>query len=174
MNDFFYYFDGPEERNAVMQQIRDVRAEVFHIASQIPEQHHFLPRYNGRSLAETLVHLQLFDVATLWFIKRSAKLREDLKLRPPETLLRHADHLAGRFFRRRLVSTTLEGLRRQEKEICDYIRYVPLEDLHKDVFHPGRREPYTVEKALQVYFIHYWERQCMAMRKTESVFDESH
>ena len=49
-------------------------------------------------------------------------------------------------------------------------RFVDADDLlHKDVCHPGRREPYTVEKALQVYFVHYWQRHLALMRQVEGV-----
>ena len=69
MNTTFYYFDGPEERETVIRQIQEIRAEVQQIALQVPEQHHFLPRYGGRSRAVTLVHLQFFDTAALAFVR---------------------------------------------------------------------------------------------------------
>lgn len=168
-NTTFYYFDGPEEREAVIRQLQDIRAEVQQIALQVPEQHHFLPRYGGRSLAVTLVHLQFFDMAALWFVRTSANLRDDLKLHPPRTLARQADRLVLQFFKRRRVETTLRDLQKKEADIIAYIRDVPLELLHKDVYHPGRREPYTVERALQVYFVHYWQRHLALMRQVEGV-----
>jgi hypothetical protein len=169
MNTTFIYFDGPEERETVIRQIQEIRAEVQQIAEQVPEQHHFLPRYGGRSLAVTLVHLQFFDMAALWFVQASANLRDDAKLHPPRALVRSADRIVLQFFKRRRVATTLKDIQKKEGEICDYIREVPLELLHKDVCHPGRREPYTVEKALQVYFVHYWQRHLALMRQVEGV-----
>jgi hypothetical protein len=171
-NKTFYYFDGIEERKIVIQQVRDVRRDVIRLAKQVPEKDHFLPRYEGRSLAVTLVHLQMADSAALWFVKTSADLRNELKLHPPLGLVRWADDMVCNFFKRRQVATTITDIKKQQAAICEYIRNVPLELLHKDVCHPGRREPYTIEQAIQIYFVHNWQHHLALMQQVEGVRGE--
>ncbi|MEO0562956.1 MAG: hypothetical protein AAF125_12670 [Chloroflexota bacterium] len=172
MNQTFYYFDGSEERDAVVAQVKAVREEIIHIARQVPEQHHYVPRYSGRSLAQLLVHLYLADAASLWLIKTSAGLREDWTLRIPRLVVGQAHNVLMRFFNRRRVQTTLLDLERLEEEVCELIEDIDMDVLHKDVYQPGRREPYTVERAVQVFFVGYWERQLELMRQVEGVAGE--
>ncbi len=162
----FIYLDGDIERQQLVGQVRDVRAMVLTLAAQLPEKYHYQPRYNGRSLALVLARLLAFDTTTLWLVRAASN---NYALRVPKSLVRTADAGLSHLFKRRLVEASVGGIRRKEAEICDFIRDVPMEALSRDVIHPGIKEPYTVERALQVYFVFHWHEQLQQIQATEGV-----
>jgi hypothetical protein len=165
----FIYLDGAAEREQLTTQIHAVRDDVAALAAQIPAVHHYEPRYNDLSLAVMLARLQAFDTGALWVVKAASN---GYTVRLNRRFVRRLDALVSWLFKRRLVDVTLAGIRRKEAEICAFVEDVPMDVLSRRVIHPGRREPYTVEKALQVYFVHHWKRQHNLMQRVDGMVDK--
>jgi len=72
MDEQFIYLDGTDEREQVVQRIHAVRQAVLNLADQLPESHHYSPRYNGQSLAVMLARLHMFDMVMLWLIRAAS------------------------------------------------------------------------------------------------------
>lgn len=162
----FLFLDGELERRQLIGQVQNIRNALLSLAKQIPEKHYYTPRYDGQSLAVMLARLQAFDTGALWLVKAASN---GYSVRPPENLIATADSLIRSLARRRIVDVTIKGIRRKEVEICDFIRSVPLDVLSRDVLHPGKKEPYTVEQAMQVYFVHHWQEQLKQMQQADEV-----
>ncbi len=156
MDERYIYLDGTEERRELVEQVRALRGTLAQIANHIPETHHYTPRYNGVSLAVTLTRLQAFDTGALWLIKAASN---GYSVRVPRGIVGVVDDTIVRMAQKRLVPVTLDAIQRKEREICEFIRTVPLDVLSKDVYTPGKRDPLTVEKALQAYFVRHWQHQ---------------
>ncbi|MEL6148323.1 MAG: hypothetical protein AAFV33_11585 [Chloroflexota bacterium] len=166
MDEQFIYLDGADEREQVIERLREVRQAVLNIADQLPESHHYSPRYNGQSLAVMLARLHMFDRTMLWMIRAASN---GYPLRIPRGAVGFVDAVARWTFQKRLVEVTMRGVRKQEQEIIEFVRTVPLDALSKDVPHPGKKDVYTVERAIQVFFIHHWEQQLMLMQQVDGV-----
>lgn len=162
----YIYLDGQEEREQLIAQVQEVRQGILNLAKQVPEPHHYLPRYGHHSLAAMLVHLWLFDSAMLWLIRAAAN---GYTLRPAKRFIRLLDYILMRFFRKRLVSITIKNIQNREDEICEFIRTIPVDKLSADVYHPGKRNPYTIERALQIYFVQYWQHYFKVMQHVDGV-----
>jgi hypothetical protein len=162
----FIYLDGDIERQQLVGQVRDVRVMVLTLAAQLPEKHHYQPRYSGLSLAQVLARLLAFDTTTFWLVRAASN---NYAVRLPKSLMRVGDAGLSYLFKRRLVEASVRGIRRKETEICSFIRDVPMEALSHDVLHPGVKEPYTVERALQIYFVHHWHEQLQQIQAVEGV-----
>lgn len=163
----FIYLDGDEERQLLTDQIDAVRQQVIQLALQVPEQHHYVAaRYGEHSLATLLVHLWLFDSASL-FLVRAAANNKPLRINP--LWVRAAHRAALHFYRRRLVGSSIKSIQRQQQQIVGFVRSVSIDVLHRDVYDPYQKAPYTVERALQAYYVHYWQRQLQRMQQVEDV-----
>lgn len=166
----FIYLDGDLERQELIDRVHAARDAVISIANQVPEDEHFRPRYGDDSLAVMLANLQLFDRAALWFVKAASN---GYAIRPPGHLLNSTQALLSRLFQRRIVSVTVAGIRKTEADVCEFIRTVPIDKLSADVLHPGRSAPYTVEQAMQAYFVWHWQTQLTIMQAVDGVADEN-
>jgi len=162
----FIYLDGDEERQQLIEQIHAVREEVISIAQRVPEPEQFAPRYRGRSLAVMLARLVVYDTATLWLIRAASN---GYAVRVSPRLIHTADRIISWFSQRRIISSSIGAIRRKETEITQFVEKVPLEVLSRDVIYPGKKSPYTVEKALQVCFLHHWQRELALMQQADSV-----
>lgn len=164
------FLDGDEERQQVIAQVRQVRADVIAIARQVPEAEHYQLRYGVWSLTQYLVYLWAFDVGGLLLINAAAK---GITLKPPYPLVRQIDLGLRSFYARRVVETTIRDIQRKEDDICRFIERVPMSALHRDVFHPAKRgkpQVYTVEQAIQFYFVRHWQARYMLMKGMEDMF----
>ncbi|MEM6283840.1 MAG: hypothetical protein AAF787_16735 [Chloroflexota bacterium] len=166
MDEQFIYLDGTDEREQVADRVREVRRAVLHIAEQLPESHHYSPRYNGQSLAVMLARLHMFDRAMLWMIRAASN---GYPIQVSRSMVGFFDAIARWAFQKRLVEVTVRGVRKQEQEIIEFVRTIPIDALSKDVPHPGKNDVYTVERAIQVFFIHHWEQQLMLMQQVDGV-----
>jgi len=162
----FIYLDGDTERQQLIDRVRGLRQDVLAVADRVPETDHFLPRYDGRSLAVTLARLAAHDTVTLWLIRAASN---GYTVSVPERLVRFGDQLVCGFSQRRIIASSTQSIRRKEDTIAEFIRTVPLDVLSKDVLYPGQDAPYTVEKALQVCFVHHWQQQLDLMQQADSV-----
>jgi hypothetical protein len=162
----FLFLDGDLERRQLIGQVKNARNTLLSLAKQVPEAHYYTPRYDGHSLTVVLARLQAFDTGALWLVKAASN---GYSVRPSPGLIGFIDSLISSLTRRRLVDVTIKGIREKEAEICEFIRSVPIDSLSNDVLHPGKKDPYTVEQALQVYFVHYWQDQIQRMQQTDEV-----
>lgn len=162
----FIYLDGEAERQQLIDRVRGLRRDVLAVAERVPKAEHFSPRYNGDSLAVTLARLAIHDTAALWLIRAASN---GYTVRVPVGVVQFGDKLVSWFSQRRIVASSTRVIRRKEDDIAGFIRNVPLDVLSKDVLYPGRDTPYTVEKAIQVCFVHHWQEQLDQMEQADSV-----
>jgi len=90
-------------------------------------------------------------------------------VRIPHVAVSIADAIVRLIFQKRLVEVTMRGIRRKERDLSEFVRTVPIDALSKDVRHPGKKETYTVERAIQVFFVHHWEYQLSLMEQVDGV-----
>ncbi len=166
----FIYLDGPEERTALIDAIKQVRRAVAALAEGVPEGHHYTPRYEGDSLATTLAHLATADAAGLWLLNASVN---GFYIRIPAFVVEAVDQLLRWVFQRRLVDVSLAGIARKQAQIIEFIESLPMDRFTADVHHPGIKEPLTVERALQMYFLHHWQAHLRIMQQVEGVEEDT-
>jgi hypothetical protein len=165
----YRFLDGATEREALIEDIHRVRQEVFKIAALVPADKQHEPRYHGWSLAAMLAHLQLMDRLLLWLIQSSLL---GIRLPIPLVLLnRFNDTMAG-VYKGRVVDTTINGIRRYEITLADFIRRLPIDKFSKIVYDPALETNLTVEQALQEFFLFHWEDHLQTMRQVEDIFYE--
>lgn len=151
----FRYLDTEDDRRALIDDIRAVRQRVYAIAERTPADQHDALKYHGWSLAAMLAHLYAADRSALWLI-RLAVVGIALPF-PSPALLNRLNDGAARLFRRRVVATTLKGLKRTEKAIEQMILTLPESRFSRVVYHPPTGRFLTVERGLQVYFLFHWQ-----------------
>src|SRR5262249_23647404 len=124
------YLDTDAERQELAADIRRVRQAVIQLAESVPEERHFEPRYHGWSLAAMLSHLNTIDQLSMWMIKLAL-----LGIRPrisPETN-DWLNDTSARIFQRRVVATTIRGMRKFEPSIIDFIMTLPMDRFSREV-----------------------------------------
>src|SRR5664279_167619 len=165
----FRYLDTEAERQELAKDIRTVRQAVIELAESVPEAQWYEPRYHGWSLAALLAHLNTIDNFAMFAIRLSL-----LGIRPP--LSPHAldqfNDLTARVFHRRLVATTIRGLKNNENRIIDFVMTMPIDRFTCEVYHPPTRRYLTVERALQQYFLFHWQEELQMMQKVEGIYYE--
>lgn len=152
----FIYLDGKEEREALIREVTQIRTDIQTLALQVPTTEHYTPNYAGRSLAQVLAALELGDALALMLLKATLN---GYKLALPSWLTLAVWRVLLWVSNRRLVDVSLQGIQKYQTNICQLIREISLDSLSLDVQHPGRPFPYTLEKALQIYFVHRWRQQ---------------
>ena len=165
----FRYLDTEAERQDLAADIRRVRQAVIQLAESVPPERHYEPRYHGWSLAALLAHLNTIDNFAMFAIKLSL-----LGIHPPLPLsaLDQFNDLTARLFHQRLVATTIQGMKKNEDRIIDFIMTLPMERFTREVYHPPSRSYLTVEKALQQYFLFHWQEHLQTMQKVEGIYYE--
>lgn len=165
----FRYLDTEGDRQELAGDIRRVRQSVIQLAENVPVERHYEPRYHGWSLAAMLTHLNTIDNVALFGIQLSL-----LGIRPPlsPNALDQFNDFTARVFQRRVVATTIRGMKRNEGRIVNFLMTLPLDRFTREVYHPPTRSYLTVERALQQYFLFHWQEHLQTMQKAEGIYYE--
>ncbi|MEO8608257.1 MAG: hypothetical protein ABI690_10265 [Chloroflexota bacterium] len=165
----YRFLDGEAERLALIEDIKQVRQEVFKIAALVPKEKYYEPRYHGWSLGAMLGHLQLMDNLNMWLIEVAIV---GIPLPIPLSLLDAFNDGMAQIYRRRVVETTLHGLQKKEQGIESFILRVPVSKFSKTVFDPALQKSLTVEQGLQEFFLYHWRDHLETMRKIDDMHYE--
>lgn len=165
----YRYLDGEPDRRELLADIHRVRGSVIQIAQSVPEKRRYEPRYHGWSLGALLAHLYTSDRLAFWAIEWAL-----VGIRPPvpSPLLHQFNAFTARLFQKRLIETTIRGIRGQEKRIDDFILRLPLDKFTRQVWDTGTGQYLTVERAVQVAFLFHWQEHLLTLQKVEGVFYE--
>jgi hypothetical protein len=165
----YRYLDGEAERIALIEDIQKVRREVLQIASFVPPDQQFEPRYHGWSLAAMLGHLQLMDNLLMWAIELGII---GIRIPIPLSLLNQFnDRMAG-VYRQRVIATTIQGIHKKEPAIEAFILRLPVDKFSKLVYDPALEVTLTVEQAVQEFFLYHWRDHLDTMRKVDDIHYE--
>ncbi|MBK8023597.1 MAG: hypothetical protein IPK19_19720 [Chloroflexi bacterium] len=148
------YLDGEAERQALVADIHEVRQQVIAFARTVPQEEWYEPRYHGWSLAAMLAHLHLMDSIAMLQIKLALL---GFRVGVSASQLNTFNDACARFFRRRVLTTTLEGIDRQERQIAEFILRLPMSRFTRTIHYPPTGESLTVERAIQQYFLFHWQ-----------------
>ncbi len=165
----YRYLDTDADRRSLVAAIQRARRQVIELTERVPRDKWYEPRYHGWSLAAMLGHLQLMDNLSLALIKMAL-----VGFRPPVpavALNGLNDAMAG-IYRRRLVETTVKGIRQQEKAIASFIMELPIERYTVQVYYPPASRYLTVEQAVQALFLFHWEGHYQTMAQAEGIYYE--
>jgi hypothetical protein len=165
----YRFLDGEAERLALIEDIKQVRREVFKFVDLVPKEKYYEPRYHGWSLAAMLGHLQLMDNLNMWLIEVAVV---GIPLPIPLSLLNTFNDGMAQIYRRRLIETTLRGMQKKERGIEDFILRMPVDKFSKTVFDPALEKSLTVEQAVQEFFLYHWRDHLETMRKTDDIHYE--
>lgn len=147
------YIDTPQDREHIIQNVRDVRALVRTAANTVPQDAWYSPRYHGWSLAVMLAHLNWVDSLALFSLKAALL---NVKPRIGMSAVDRMNNFTARIFARRSLESSWRTTDKNIKRISDFVTYLPMDKLSKAVFYPPENDHLTVEKALQQYFIGHW------------------
>lgn len=165
MNERKYLFlDGKEERQALIREIHLIRNRIIELVESLPESKWYETRYYGLTPAALLGHLNLMDRGGLWALKAAL-----VNLRVPisEKRLQKINQITGRLFEHRIVSTSIQDIRRTEANITDLILNLPMDQFTKDVFHPALGKRLIIEQAVQAFFLHHWQDHLLIIEGVE-------
>jgi hypothetical protein len=165
----YRYLDDETERKALIADIQKVRREVLQIASFVPPDQHFVPRYHGWSLAAMLGHLQLMDNLLMWTVEMGIL---GIRLPLPLVLLNQFNDSMAGIYRKRMVATTIQGIQKKEHVIEAFILCIPVDKFSKLVYDPALEITLTVEQALQEFFLYHWRGHLDTMRKVDDIHYE--
>jgi hypothetical protein len=162
----YIFLDGPHERQEVIDAIHAVRDEVIDIVMRMDEADWYEPRYHGWTPAAVLGHLNLVDGLSLLALKLSL-----LGFAPRVSLQRwnRLNNFTARLFSKRIVPTTIEGIRKKETAIADFILQLPVNRFTREVYYPPYQKPLTVEQGVQALFLHHWQHHLQTMREVEGI-----
>lgn len=147
------YLDTAQDREHIIQQVREVRALVRSAAESVPQEAWYSPRYHGWSLAVMLGHLNWVDGLALFALKAALL---NIKPRIRMDSVDRMNDFTARIFARRTIESAWRVTDKNIKRISDFVTYLPLDKCSKSVFYPPENDYLTVEKALQQYFIGHW------------------
>lgn len=165
----YRYLDSEEDRRRLVEDIKRVRLDVQRMVNLVPDAKWYEPRYHGWSLAALLGHLQLMDTLSLRAMQLALL---GLRLPLPEAALNRFNDLTANVFKRRLVSTTIRGIQRDEKRVTDFVLQLPMERFTRTVYHPALSTYLTLEQAMQEFFYFHWMGHLKTMRQVEDIFYE--
>lgn len=168
-NRAYRYLDSESDRRALIGDMHYVREAVIHVAQSVPENRRYEPRYPDGSLGALLAHLYASDRLWLWSLQWGL-----VGLRPPvpSPLLTGLNRLGARVFQKRLTTTTIRGIRRQERRIDEFVLRLPIDKFTRQVWDPGSGQYVTVERALQIAFLFHWQEHLTALHRAEGIFYE--
>jgi hypothetical protein len=169
MNRTYRYLDGDEERRQLAADISRVRHAVIQLAESVPPTRRYEPRYNGWSLGALMAHLHVVDKLSLWAIQLALLPRAPAV---PLPLMERMNDLTARMFQKRVVETTIRGMRANEKRITDLILHLPMDKFSREMIDRTIDSRVTVERALQICFLFHWQEHLMAMQRVEGIFYE--
>jgi hypothetical protein len=165
----YRYLDSDADRQALIDDMHRIRLEMLKIAYQVPQDQRYVPRYHGWSLAAMLGHLQLMDKLLLWNVQAALiGVRVPISL---STLNRFNDFMA-RVYRARVLETTIKGIERNEKQLTEFVRRLPIDKFTKLVFDPALQVNLTVEQAVQEFFYFHWFDHLQTVRQVDGIYYE--
>ena len=165
----YRYLDTQEDREALLDDIRQVRQSVLDMRDIVPPDQWYEPRYHNWSLAAMLGHLQLLDTLSLWQIKAALV---GLPLPISSSTMNSFNQTIAQVFRRRMVESTVRGIENGEKHIRTFILQLPVDRFTVQVFYPPINKYLTVEQAIQTFFLHHWQEHLRTMQKAEGLYYE--
>lgn len=165
MNERKYLFlDGAAERQVLTREIHLIRNRIIALVESLPEPKWYETRYYGLTPAALLGHLNLMDRGGLWAIKAGLV---NVRLPISEKRLQTINHVTARLFERRVVSTSIQAIRRTEAHIAELILNLPMDQFTKEVFHPALGKRLIIEQAVQAFFLHHWQDHLLIMEGVE-------
>lgn len=165
----FRYFDTDADRKAFADDLRRVRQSVIQLAENLPQDQRYEPRYHGWSLAALLAHLHGIDNLALFGMKLAL-----LGIRPPLPLsaLNAYNDFSARIFQRRLVETTIRGIKANQERLIEFVMLLPIDRFTREVYYPPDALYLTLERAVQQYFLFHWQEHLETMHHVEGIYYE--
>lgn len=162
----YYFLDGDAERQQLIREIVAVRDEVINLISNMPEETWYEARYHGWTPAAMLAHLNLVDAESLLMVKAAL-----IGIRPKVGMgtVNGINNFTSNLFRKRVVTTTISGIRNKQNHLSDFILKLPISKFSTQVYDPREGKYITVEHALQSFFVHHWRNHLQDMREVEGI-----
>lgn len=162
----YRYLDTENDRQRLLEDIREVRQAVVQMAEHVPEDQWYEPRYHGWSLAAMLGHLQFMDSANMLLIQAGLL---GISIPIPAQTLDGFNNFLGRIFQKRIVKTSVEGIQRRQAALEDFILRLPIDKFTRQVYYPPTGKSLTVEQAVQTLFLHHWQDHLQTMMEVEGI-----
>ncbi len=162
----YIFLDGELERQQLIEQIHRVRQEVIEFVDRIPESEWYEPRYHGWSLAAMIAHLNAMDNICMLLIKMALI---GIKFPLGRGALNSSNSAMAQLFQKRILSSSMKSLPKNEERISKFILGLPLNRLSREVFQPNLQKYLTIEQALQSFFLHHWEEHLQTLRIAEGL-----
>lgn len=162
----YIFLDTEADRQNLIDDIAKIHNAIEAHVKTIPEQDWYTPRYHGWSLGAMLGHLNLIDNLALLQIQIAL-----IGFAPPVSMntVNGFNDFMARVFQRRLVETSLRGMRNNETRIADFIMRLPMDKLSSQVYSPSLAKQQTIERYIQDNFLFHWQYHLQTMREQEGV-----
>jgi len=162
----YYFLDGEAERKRLIRELNEVRDEVIRLIMEMPEDLWYEERYHGWTPAAMLAHLNMVDGMSLLLIKAAL-----IGFRPKigMGMVDRMNNFTSRLFRRRVVPTTIAGIRSKQTHLDEFIMQLPIDKFSTQVYDPVEAQYITVEHALQALFVHHWYKHLQTIREVEGI-----
>src|SRR5262245_32988951 len=108
----YRFLDSEADRRALVEEMHQVRREVFKVAELVPKDKQYEPRYHGWSLGAMLAHLQTMDNLLMWLVELGIL---GVRLPIPLVMLNSFNDQMARVYRNRVVETTIRGIQQKER-----------------------------------------------------------
>jgi predicted phosphohydrolase len=162
----FRYLDSESDRQALLDEIRQVRRAVISMTETVPEDKWYEARYHGWSLAAMLGHLQMMDNLNMMLVQMAlVGVRLPISISVVNSLI----DVTSQVFQRRLVKTTIKGIEQKQRTLEKFILGLPVDQFSRQVFYPPMNRYLTIEQALQVLFLHHWQNHLQTMLDVEGI-----
>jgi len=162
----YYFLDGDAERQRLVREIGEVRDEVIRVITAMPDDIWYDERYHGWSPAAMLAHLNMVDSMSLLLIKAAL-----IGFRPKigMGMVDRINNFTARLFRKRMVPTTIAGIRSKQNHLEEFIMQLPIDQFSTQVYSPVDGQYITVEHALQALFVHHWRIHLQTIHEVEGI-----
>ncbi len=165
----YRFLDAEEDRQALIKDIHQTREELRKVVDLVPPDQWYVPRYHGWSLAAMLGHLELMDRLNLWLLSLAAL---SIQVPLPISAVKGFNEMVAMVYKNRRVEGSLHGLDKKEGRIADFILRLPVGKFSKHVFDPTSQKYYTIEQAIQEFFLYHWQENLTTMRMADDVHYE--
>ncbi len=162
----YEFLDDEVDRRQFIARMREVREAVIGLRSVVPEARWYEARHEGWSLAALMGHLQWMD--------RLHLLQVQLAIwnLPFPFSARTWARVSGwqqRVFRRRLLRSSVNGIRAALPDQESFVLQLSVEDFSKRLTYAPTGQTLTVEQAVQEFLLFYWRDQLRALRIAEGL-----
>ncbi len=162
----YQFLDDEVDRRQFIARMREVREAVIGLRSVVPGARWYVARHEGWSLAATLGHLQWMD--------RLHLLQVQLAIwNLPFPFSAHTwARVSGwqqRIFQRRLLRSSVEGIRAALPDQESFVLQLSVEDFSKRLTYAPTGQTLTVEQAVQEFLLFYWQDRLRALRIAEGL-----